>query len=154
MYAADERRIEEPEQRVRLAESPLCAADVEALVRDPAFGAAVTFAGVVRAFSRERRILYLEYEAYRPLAIKRIEELIAEAEVRWRVRCAIAHRLGRIEIGEASVIVAVGAVHRAEAFESCGWLMDSLKDTVPIWKKEFAEDGAYWVEGPSTAPSL
>lgn len=122
-------------------------------VEAPGFGAVVTFTGNVRNRSRDRCVHYLEYETYVPLAERQMRMLGDEAETRWGVQCAIAHRIGRLEIGECSVAVAVASVHRAEAFEACRWLMDTLKATVPIWKKEFFEGGAIWVEGPGTVLS-
>lgn len=116
-------------------------------------GAVVTFAGNVRDNARGLRVLYLEYEGYEPLAEKHLARLAAEAEERWGVKCAVQHRLGRLEVGECSVGVAVAAPHRAEAFEACRWLMDTLKETVPIWKREYFEGGAHWVEGPATVAS-
>ena len=127
--------------------------DIPALsraVEGAGYGAIVTFAGNVRDNARGRNVLYLEYEGYAPLAEKQLGTLIAEAETRWDVRCAVQHRLGRLEIGECSVGVAVAAAHRGEAFEACRWLMDTLKETVPIWKREYFEGGDHWVEGPNT----
>lgn len=112
------------------------------------YGAVVTFSGNVRDNARGRDVLYLEYEAYAPLAEKQLERLITEAETRWQVKCALQHRLGRLEIGEGSVGIAVAAAHRAEAFDACRWLLDTLKETVPIWKREFFQGGDHWVEGP------
>ncbi len=117
------------------------------------YGAVVTFAGNVRDNARGLQVLYLEYEGYEPLAEKHLARLVAEAEGRWGVRCAVQHRLGRLEIGECSVGVAVASPHRAEAFEACRWLMDTLKETVPIWKREHFAGGAHWVEGPGTVAS-
>ncbi len=114
------------------------------------YGAVVTFAGNVRDNARGRKVLYLEYEGYAPLAEKQLQKLIDEVESRWGVKCAVQHRLGRLEIGECSVGVAVASAHRGEAFEACRWLMDTLKETVPIWKREFFEGGDHWVEGPNT----
>ena len=125
-------------------------AQLSRTVEGSGYGAVVTFAGNVRDNARERRVLYLEYEGYGPLAEKQLQTLMAEAEGRWGVKCAVQHRLGRLEIGECSVGVAVAAAHRGEAFEACRWLMDTLKETVPIWKREFFEGGDHWVEGPST----
>lgn len=127
------------------------ALDVSALGRSveaPDCGAVVTFAGTVRDNARGNRVLYLEYEAYEALADKHLAHLIDETQRRWQVRAAVQHRLGRLEIGECSVAVAVASAHRGEAFEACRWLMDTLKETVPIWKREFFEGGAHWVEGP------
>jgi len=120
------------------------------VVEAAGYGAVVTFAGNVRDNARGRKVLYLEYEGYAPLAEKQLRTLMAEAEGRWDVKCAVQHRLGRLEIGECSVGVAVASAHRGEAFEACRWLMDTLKETVPIWKREFFEGGDHWVEGPNT----
>jgi len=132
------------------------AIDMEALsraVEASGYGAVVTFAGNVRDNARGLQVLYLEYEGYEALAEKHLARLVAEAEERWGVKCAVQHRLGRLEIGECSVGVAVASPHRAEAFEACRWLMDTLKETVPIWKREFFAGGAHWVEGPRTVAS-
>ena len=101
----------------------------------------------VRDNARGKQVLGLEFEAYEPLAAKQLAHLMAEAEERWEVRCAVQHRLGRLEIGQCSVGIAVASPHRAAAFDACRWLMDTLKETVPIWKREFFEGGAHWVEG-------
>lgn len=127
--------------------------DLAALARaveGPEHGAVVLFAGNVRDNARGNRVLYLEYEGYEPLATRQLAALVGEADRRWGVRAAAQHRLGRLEIGECSVAVAVASPHRAEAFEACRWLMDTLKETVPIWKREYLEGGAHWVEGPKT----
>lgn len=126
---------------------------VEALVEAPGCGAVVAFAGNVRDNAQGRTVLYLEYEGYAPLAEKELARIAGEAEARWSVRCAVAHRLGRLEIGDCSVAVATASAHRAEAFESCRWVMDTLKATVPIWKKEYFVGGACWIEGPQAVPS-
>ncbi len=112
-------------------------------------GAVVTFAGNVRDNARGLRVLHLEYEGYAPLAEKQLLSLVQQAQERWECECAVQHRLGRLEIGECSVAVAVASPHRGEAFEACRWLMDTLKETVPIWKREYFEGGSHWVEGPS-----
>jgi len=132
------------------------AIDLSALshaVEASGYGAVVTFAGNVRDNARGLQVIYLEYEGYEPLAEKHLARLIAEAEGRWGVKCAVQHRLGRLEIGECSVGVAVASPHRAEAFDACRWLMDTLKETVPIWKREFFAGGTHWVEGPRTVAS-
>jgi molybdopterin converting factor subunit 1 len=114
----------------------------------PEDGAIAMFDGLVRNNSRGRKTLYLEYEAYEQMALKQMEELISEALKRFPARDArIVHRLGRIEIGESSVFIAVASAHRAAAFDACRWLIDTLKKTVPIWKKEYFEDGAVWADG-------
>jgi molybdopterin converting factor subunit 1 len=111
-------------------------------------GAAVVFEGVVRNETRGRRTLYLDYEAYEEMALRQMEGLAEQAVKQFPVRdIAVVHRLGRLEIGETSVLIVVASAHRAAAFEACRWLIDTLKRTVPIWKKEYFEDGAVWADG-------
>jgi molybdopterin synthase catalytic subunit len=125
--------------------------DTESLVegiKQPEDGATVVFEGIVRNHSRGRRTLYLDYEAYEEMALKQMEELAEQALSHFEVRdLALVHRLGRLEIGETSVLIVVASAHRAAAFEACRWLIDALKRTVPIWKKEHFEDGAVWADG-------
>ena len=125
--------------------------DTEAVVgrlKQPADGAAVIFEGVVRDNTRGRRTLYLDYEAYEAMALKQMESLALEARSRFAVRgVSIIHRLGRLEIGETSVLIVVAAAHRGAAFEACRWMIDTLKKTVPIWKKEYFVDGTVWADG-------
>lgn len=117
-------------------------------IKQPADGAAVVFEGVVRDNTRGRRTLYLDYEAYESMALKQMEGLIEEAQRRFAIRqAAIVHRLGRLQIGETSVLIVVASAHRAAAFDACRWLIDTLKNTVPIWKKEYFEGGAVWADG-------
>lgn len=117
-------------------------------VKLPEDGAAVAFEGVVRNHTRGRRVLYLDYEAYEEMALKQMEGLIAEACTNFKIRDAvIIHRLGRLEIGETSVLIVVASAHRGPAFDACRWLIDTLKRTVPIWKKEYFEDGGVWADG-------
>ena len=117
-------------------------------VSHPSMGGIVVFEGVVRDHARNKSIRYLQYEVYIEMAIPQIHSIIAQAQQQWGVeRIAIAHRTGRLEIGETSVIIVVASPHRAEAFEACRYLIDTLKQTVPIWKKEVATDGEAWVEG-------
>jgi molybdopterin synthase catalytic subunit len=111
-------------------------------------GAAVVFEGVVRNQTRGRKTLYLDYEAYEAMALRQMEGLAEQALKQFQVReVALVHRLGRLEIGETSVLIVVAAAHRAAAFDACRWLIDTLKRTVPIWKKEYFEDGAVWADG-------
>ena len=111
-------------------------------------GAVVVFEGVVRNQTRGRKTLYLDYEAYEGMALEQLESLGNQALQRFQIRdLAIVHRLGRLEIGETSVLIVVVSAHRAAAFEACRWLIDTLKRTVPIWKKEYFEDGAVWADG-------
>lgn len=119
-----------------------------AAVAHPGVGGIVVFEGVVRDNARGKQVRYLEYDVYPEMAVQQIREIVAVAERRWGVeRVAVAHRVGRLEIGEASVIIVVAAPHRGEAFEACRYIIDTLKTTVPIWKKEVATNGEEWVEG-------
>src|SRR5580700_2855210 len=111
-------------------------------------GAAVVFEGVVRNQTRGRKTLYLDYEAYEAMALRQMEGLAEQALKQFQVReVALVHRLGRLEIGETSVLIVVASAHRAAAFDACRWVIDTLKRTVPIWKKEYFEDGAVWADG-------
>ena len=110
-------------------------------------GAVITFAGVVRNANAGRRVLRLEYEGYEPLAVRALERIGREVADRWKVRLAVHHRLGTLEIGEASVIIAVASPHRADAFAACRYVIERIKQIVPIWKHEFFEGGDVWIEG-------
>jgi molybdopterin converting factor subunit 1 len=113
-------------------------------------GAAVVFEGIVRNQTRGRRTLYLDYEAYEEMALRQMEALAGQALKEFKIHdVALVHRLGRLEIGETSVLIVVASAHRAAAFDACRWLIDALKRTVPIWKKEYFEDGAVWADGES-----
>lgn len=117
-------------------------------VRASANGAIVTFDGCVRNESNGRRTLYLEYEAYEAMALAKMKEIAVQLHEKFAIdRVAMAHRLGRLEIGETSVFIAVSAPHRPAAFEACRFAIDTLKRTVPIWKKEYFVDGALWADG-------
>jgi molybdopterin converting factor subunit 1 len=119
-----------------------------ATIKRPDDGATIVFEGIVRDNTRGRRTLFLDYEAYEEMTLKQMESLIARALDQFQVRDAtMIHRLGRIEIGETSVLIIVASAHRAAAFDACRWLIDTLKRTVPIWKKEHFEDGAVWSDG-------
>jgi MoaE-MoaD fusion protein len=114
----------------------------------PADGAVVHFSGIVRNHSQGRKTQFLEYEGYEPMALKEMQEIAASAKKNWDIdRIGIVHRLGRLSIGEVSVAIVVTATHRRDAFNACQFAIDTLKKTVPIWKKEFFEDGEIWVEG-------
>lgn len=136
---------------VKITRDPLDEAAVTTLVRslaDPADGGVVIFQGVVRDNARGKRVRYLEYDAYPEMAEQQMATIAAEVERRWHTgNVALVHRIGRLEIGECSVVVVVACPHRGEAFEACRYAIDTLKTTVPIWKKEVAEDGEEWVEG-------
>src|SRR5258708_31640425 len=120
----------------------------------PECGATITLDGYARQFTKDketremRETLYLEYEAYEPMALKEMQKLIDEAKKQFEIsNVGIVHRLGKLEIGETSVVISVAAPHRAAAFAACEWLIRELKHTVPIWKKEVYADGEEWVEG-------
>jgi len=133
---------------VRLVREPIDSEAVVTRLQRPSDGAVVIFNGVVRDNTRGRRTLYLDYEAYEAMALQQMEALAAEAPARFAVRGAsIVHRLGRLEIGETSVLIVVAAAHRGAAFDACRWIIDTLKKTVPIWKKEHFEDGVVWADG-------
>jgi molybdopterin synthase catalytic subunit len=125
---------------------------VELVRRDDA-GAVVVFLGVVRDHNLGRRVLYLEYDAYPEMARRVMRELAEEAMGRWPiVDVAVLHRIGHLEVGETSLLVAVSSPHRAEAFEAAHWLVDRLKERAPIWKKEVFEGGEEWIEGELPSP--
>lgn len=117
-------------------------------LKGPADGAAVVFEGIVRNHTRGRPTIYLEYEAYESMALTQMEALVTDARTRFAIRDAVViHRLGRLEVGETSVLIVVSSAHRGAAFDACRWIIDTLKRTVPIWKKEYFHDGAVWADG-------
>ena len=117
-------------------------------VRAPEDGAIVTFDGFVRKQSHNRPTLYLDYEAYESMALAKMREIGVQLHEKYHIhRVAMVHRLGRLEIGDTSVFIAVSAPHRAAAFDACRFAIDTLKRTVPIWKKEYFADGAVWADG-------
>ena len=133
---------------IRIVRSPIQIEQLVNQLRQPEDGAVVVFDGIVRNHSRGRKTLYLEYEGYEPMALKKMKEIEEGTRSRWPVnRIGIVHRLGRLEIGEASVVIVVTSAHRKVAFEACQHVIDTLKKTVPIWKKEFFADGEVWIEG-------
>src|ERR1019366_9785645 len=137
-----------------LTSRPLDARRMETAVAHKGAGAICTFTGVVRDSSRGRSVTHLEYEAYAEMASAQMRRIADEIAERWpEARVAMAHRTGRLEIGEPSVVVSVSSPHRAEAIAACKWGIDRLKETVPIWKKEHATDGSYWIEGDEAKPS-
>ena len=138
----------ENEPYVRLVRERIVPHDIIPALERPEDGAIVIFDGIVRNNSRGRATRYLDYESYEAMALKKLHEMAAEAIRQFGIRnLAIVHRLGRIEIGESSVLIAVFSAHRAAAFDACRWLIDTLKKTVPIWKKEHFADGAVWADG-------
>lgn len=131
---------------IELTEGPISVDRLLREVADPRAGAVVLFLGVVRDNARGRRVKHLTYEAYEAMARREFEKIATAMQARWPVtRVGIVHRTGRLEIGEASVAIAVSAPHRAEAFEAGRFAIDTLKQTVPIWKKEVWEGGEAWV---------
>jgi molybdopterin synthase catalytic subunit len=139
-----------------LLHSPLDIAAVVRHIRADQDGSIVTFDGFVRNESHGRSTRYLDYEAYEPMALAKMKEIGAQIHQKFSIhRVAILHRLGRLQIGDTSVFIAVSAAHRAAAFDACRFAIDTLKRTVPIWKKEYFEDGAVWADGelPPAPPS-
>lgn len=131
-----------------ITEEPLDTAQISRAVARSCDGGVVTFEGIVRDNSDGRSVRFLEYEAYPAMAIARMEAIAADAAQRWPgTRLVMVHRVGRLQIGEASVVVVASSPHRREAFEACQFGIDTLKQTVPIWKKEFFADGTVWKEG-------
>jgi molybdopterin synthase catalytic subunit len=132
----------------QLVRGPIEIASLVQHVRAPEDGAIVTFDGFVRNQSHNRATLHLDYEAYESMAVVKMREIGEQLHEKYRIhRVAMAHRLGRLEIGETSVFIAVSAPHRAAAFDACRFAIDTLKRTVPIWKKEYFADGAVWADG-------
>lgn len=131
-----------------LTHCPIDAEELLAAAKQGEDGASVVFDGIVRNNSHDRKTLYLDYEAYEEMAAKQMHELAQEARRKFGVRhVTLVHRLGRLQIGETSVLIIVSSAHRAQAFEACRWLIDTLKKTVPIWKHETFVDGAVWAAG-------
>ena len=137
---------------IRLTDQPLDLNAAYDFVQRPEAGGIAIFLGVVRDHNRGREVDHLVYEAYGPMAEREMRRIAEEAVARWQCRIAIHHRTGRLEIGEASVLVAVSTAHRADAFAACRYAIDTLKETVPIWKREVWSDGEAWIEGAGEAP--
>jgi len=134
--------------RALIVRDPIDTSGVLQRIKRGEDGAAVVFEGIVRNQTRGRRTLYLDYEAYEEMALRKMEGLAEQALKQFQVRdVALVHRLGRLEIGDTSVLIVVASAHRAAAFDACRLLIDTLKRTVPIWKKEYFEDGAVWADG-------
>lgn len=136
------------EDLVRLVRERIATDEIVAGMKAPADGAVVAFEGIVRDNSKGRRTLHLEYEAYQPMALAQMRRIAAEMRASFDIhRSALVHRLGRLDIGETSVLIVVASAHRRAAFDACRYGIDTLKSSVPIWKKEFFADGAVWAEG-------
>jgi len=149
---------QEPAERgdvVQLVREAIRAREIVESLKAPEDGAVVVFDGFARSHSGGRRTLYLEYEAYEPMAHMKMREIAAQVRAKFAIhRLAMVHRLGRVEIGETSVVIAVSAAHRAAAFEACRYAIDTLKRAVPIWKKEHFERGAAWAEGEAPEKAI
>jgi molybdopterin synthase catalytic subunit len=142
-----------PDQRFRVTTDPLDANVVAAIVASADCGAIATFVGIVRDEHGGRRVLWLDYEAFEPLAIKAFTLIDEEAGERWpSIGLAIHHRVGRLEIGEASVVIAAASPHRPEAFSACRYAIERIKQIAPIWKHEHFEGGDVWIEGATADP--
>jgi molybdopterin synthase catalytic subunit len=142
-----------PVPQVAVTAEPLDADALVALVGAQGDGAVVTFAGLVRDHNQGRRVQFLEYEAYEPLAVRALQRIIDEARELWPgVRLAAHHRIGRLEIGEASIVIAAASAHRADAFAACRYTIERVKQIVPIWKREHFEGGEVWLEGAIADP--
>jgi molybdopterin synthase catalytic subunit len=133
---------------VALTREPIDRDALVAALQEPGDGAVVVFDGIVRDNTRGRKTLYLDYEAYEEMAVNQMQKLAREAGERFAIdRVGVVHRLGRLEIGESSIVIVVTSAHRGAAFDACRWLIDTLKRTVPVWKKEHFADGAVWKDG-------
>lgn len=138
---------------VEIIEKPIDPSRLLKAVEDDGSGGAVLFLGTVRDHSQGQKVVALEYEAHEPMALRQMEKIKEEVCRKWPVRgLAIVHRLGHLAVGEISVAIAVSCAHRDEAFAACRFAIDTLKHSVPIWKKEYRPDGSYWVEGCPAQP--
>jgi molybdopterin synthase catalytic subunit len=139
--------------RFAVSAAPLDAAAAAASVARDGDGALATFIGLVREHNAGRRVRWLDYEAYAPLAVKAFERIGAEAAARWPdARIAIHHRTGRLAIGEASVAIAAASPHRADAFAACRYAIERVKQIAPVWKREYFDGGDVWIEGATANP--
>ena len=147
-HIVSEIQVEFHSEHCAIVKDRIDAQKVADAVKAPEDGAVAVFEGIVRNNSRGRQTLYLDYEAYESMAIAELEKLAQAAMEKFKVRdVRLVHRLGRLEIGETSVLVVVASAHRGPGFDACRWLIDTLKKTVPIWKKEYFADGAVWADG-------
>ena len=142
-----------PVPQVAVTSEPLDSDALAALLDAKGDGSVVTFAGLVRDHNQGRQVRFLEYEAYEPLAIRALQRIVDEARDLWPgARVAVHHRLGRLEIGEASIVIAAASAHRADAFAACRYTIERVKQIVPIWKREHFEGGDVWLEGATADP--
>jgi molybdopterin synthase catalytic subunit len=139
--------------QVAVTSAPLDSESLVALVDTKGDGAVVSFAGLVRDHNQGRQVQFLEYEAYEPLAIRALQRIVDEARELWPgAHVAVHHRLGRLEIGEASIVIAAASPHRADAFAACRYTIERVKQIVPIWKREHFDGGDVWLEGATADP--
>jgi molybdopterin synthase catalytic subunit len=142
-----------PVPQVAVTSQPLDSEALVARVNANGDGAVVTFAGLVRDHNQGRQVQFLEYEAYEPLAIRALQRIVDEAHELWPgARVAVHHRLGRLDIGEASIVIAAASAHRADAFAACRYTIERVKQIVPIWKREHFDGGDIWLEGATADP--
>jgi molybdopterin synthase catalytic subunit len=142
-----------PVAPVAITSAPLDLQALVELVAASGDGAVASFVGIVRDENLGRRVLFLEYEAYEALAAKALERIVGEARESWPgTRLALHHRIGRLEIGDASVIIAAASPHRADAFAACRYAIERVKQIVPIWKREHFDGGDVWLEGATADP--
>lgn len=134
--------------QLELVRSAIETSSITEALKQGGDGAVVVFDGIVRNNTRGRRTLYLDYTAYEPMVLPELRRLADEARERFGISdVALVHRLGKLQVGETSVLIAVTSAHRGAAFDACRWLIDTLKKTVPIYKQEFFEDGVAWADG-------
>ena len=140
---------------IELTDAPIDVSHYLQFVEDGSTGGVVFFIGRVRDHSRGRKVSRMHYEAYPEMARREMQKIADKVKEKWPVvRLVIVHRFGELAVGEASVFIAVACAHRAQAFEACQYAIDTIKTTVPIWKKEFGPDGASWVEGNIPKPEI
>jgi molybdopterin synthase catalytic subunit len=143
-----------PEERFRICTEPLDVVGISALVSTSGAGALAWFVGLVRDENAGRRVLWLDYEAYAPLAVKAFIQIAREIEERWpSVRLAVHHRIGRLDVGEASIVIAAASPHRADAFAASRYGIERVKQIAPIWKHEHFDGGDVWIEGATADPA-
>jgi molybdopterin synthase catalytic subunit len=142
-----------PVPQVAVTSEPLESDALAALVEAKGDGAVVTFAGLVRDHNQGRQVQFLEYEAYEPLAVRALQRIVDEARELWPgARVAVHHRVGRLDIGEASIVIAAVSAHRRDAFAACRYTIERVKQIVPIWKREHFDGGDVWLEGATADP--
>ncbi|NOS93998.1 MAG: molybdenum cofactor biosynthesis protein MoaE [Cyclobacteriaceae bacterium] len=131
---------------ITITDQPLDINQITQLAHSPEAGAVNVFVGTVRGNTQKKKVVRLEYEAYEPMAVSEIQKICEAAKLKWPIqKIVVSHRVGILTVGEVAVVVAVSTPHRKESFEACQFIIDSLKQTVPIWKKEIFEGGEEWI---------